>query len=599
MAIGASRALLLSLPWADYIFPSPKIGALAAYARSHGHSVDACHAHLEAAAIIGLDQYSRVVVKRIGEAYSASLLFPDRRIQILHSLSNSRREDSRIARSLRSALRNIYESIPWHSYHIVGFTVDLDQIFASLVMAKWIKQEHPHIKVVFGGHCASDHLGAAILKCFPQVDWCINGEGEIPFTRLLSCLVSKTNSFEQTVPGLIFRIDNGINMNPRTQLPTLDGLPDPDFDHYFQTLENHPLLSGRGIDCNITIEGGRGCTHRCAFCAFITLLHGYRARPSIEVAAQMERMSRRYRMTRFLFTDLRTQPENDKALFKEILRQGRDYLISYEFRADIGKPLLALMRSAGVTTGQIGIEAISSSLLRKMNKQTRFIENLQAMKFCTEMEIDHISNLMLGFPTETQKDIDESTRNIDYALAYRPPVHYCRFIVLDRSLVDTNRERFGVSDVQNDPFFSNLLPKELRDKMLFLEKSHRRRYPRPRYTKLLKRYRSWGIRYNEARKNGERPLQYFDCGDFLRIEDRREENLDITLDGAIREIYLFCDEIRSFDKIRRRFPKVPEKELRSALRKLFKLKVMYTEEDDWLSLAIHASPENRRHLPFL
>jgi hypothetical protein len=42
-----------------------------------------------------------------------------------------------------------------------------------------------------------------------------------------------------------------------------------------------------------------------------------------------------------------------------------------------------------------------------------------------------------------------------------------------------------------------------------------------------------------------------------------------------------------------------EKELRKVLRQLFKLKLMYTEDDDWLSLAIRASPENRRHMPFL
>lgn len=313
----------------------------------------------------------------------------------------------------------------------------------------------------------------------------------------------------------------------------------------------------------------------------------------------MERLSRRYRTARFHFTDLRTQPESDAALFQEIARQGRDYGIYYQFRADTDKQLLTRMRLAGVSEGQIGIEALSSSLLSKMNKQTRFIDNLQALKFCTELGIDHYSNLILGFPTETQKDIDESIRNIDYALAYRPPVRHCRFVLMDGSLVHAHPERFGVVRASNGRFFASLLPAALRDTMLFLEKSHRRRHRSPKYTKLLERHHDWAARYAASRKEGTMLLRYFDCSDFLRIEDRRAEELDITLDGAIREVYLFCDSIRSFKEIRKRFPKVPEKELRRALRRLFQLKIMYTEDDDWLSLAIHASPENRRHMPFL
>jgi len=69
----------------------------------------------------------------------------------------------------------------------------------------------------------------------------------------------------------------------------------------------------------------------------------------------------------------------------------------------------------------------------------------------------------------------------------------------------------------------------------------------------------------------------------------REAMIYISLEGYARELYLFCDSIRSFDEIKKHFPKWDEKEIKKVLNKLVKLKVMFREDDDYLSLAIRAN----------
>jgi hypothetical protein len=46
---------------------------------------------------------------------------------------------------------------------------------------------------------------------------------------------------------------------------------------------------------------------------------------------------------------------------------------------------------------QIGIEALSSRLLKKLHKGTRAIQNLEIMKNCEMLGIRNISNLILQF----------------------------------------------------------------------------------------------------------------------------------------------------------------------------------------------------------
>ena len=291
------RFLLLSLPWTDYQGPSLPIGSLAAYARSKGFDVDARHLHLEAAAQFGFNDFNRVTYDApagVGEAICAALLFPREQKALLKSAAQYIPNAHLFAKRMLKTLRKLYNRTAWKDYSLVGLTVSCEQLFSSLLMVSWIKRDFPHIRTVLGGRLVAGELGKSVLKHFGQIDWCVDGEGEKAFISLLKALQDGRRSFENEVPGLMYRCNGRIMNNPRQQLSDLSGLPDSDFDHYFQTLSTHPRLRNRDASPYIPVEAGRGCIYSCAFCSVKPFWHEHRHRPSAEVAVSIDRMSRRY-----------------------------------------------------------------------------------------------------------------------------------------------------------------------------------------------------------------------------------------------------------------------------------------------------------------
>ncbi len=593
-------AALVSLPWEDYQHPSLSVGCLAAYARSKGCKVDAFHFHLDAASRFGFGRYEAVMDSPYsGEMLCAAILFPERRKRLLRAVAPSLTASASYATRIERTLRDIFRSVEWPRYRLVGFTINHDQLFSSLLLARWIKESYPTVGIVFGGRSISGKLGEAALMSFPWIDWCVDGEGEEAFLALIKACQQGATSREPEVPGLMYRCNGGVTCNPQRQLPNLDGLPDPDFDHYFRLLNTDPRFASREIQPYLPIEVSRGCSFNCAFCSERNFFKGLRHRPPREIAASLERMYKRHQVSSIFLIAQMVTKKHCRELFQEIAGQRADYRIFTEIRADLTREDLLTMKQAGVSQVQIGLEALDSRLLRKMQKGTRLIDNLKILKYCEEAGIRHISNLMLGFPTESQAEIDRSTEAIGYALAYRPFTFFSQFALREGTLVYASPARYGIDRIDDAAIIGRHLPQTTKKHLVLWSKEFSSKQGRRSYRQLRSACARWRQKYEEAEVEGKPLLYYLDCLDSLRIEDSRDGCQSILIEGFVRDLYLFCDSIRSFKEIRKRFPKVPEKELRKVLRRLFRLKVMYTEDDDWLSLAIHASPENRRHMPFL
>jgi ribosomal peptide maturation radical SAM protein 1 len=618
------RACLVSLPWDYYQSPSIAIGGLASYARKRCYEVDARHLHLETAALFDLSSYA-VISHRypvFGEAICAALVLPDQRRQFLEFAATDIADAEDCCDRIGDCLRTTYESYDWSSFQVVGFTIHFAQLFSSLLFASWIKRDNPDIRIVLGGGCITESLGTSILEQYPHVDYCVHGDGEVALVGLLAGLEDGRGEFESGVPGLIHRAGPEVRCNPRSCLSSLRGLPDPDYDHYFQILERDSDLGGGAISPYMPVELSRGCRHRCAFCNF-TFENPYRPRPSSQVAASIRRLVQRYRTNSISLMALMIPPDQADRLFKLLISHHIDYRFFCEARAGLTKSQLETMKKAGVTEVQIGIEALNSSLLAKMNKGTRLIDNLQIMKFCEEVGIKSYSFMILGFPTETQKEIDQSAESVDYVCGYEPMREVVPFTMRGGSPASFAPEKYGISWQKTVGLFSDVtyLPHQWRTEftprqldrvdgvdhwfMDFREFNEARDYD-----PISKRIERWRVSYQQARQAGHPLLFYQDCGEFLIIEDFRhiaadgrtsgkpERRLSLILDGWQRDLYLWCDSIRPFQDIVERFPDRAPRGIQTFLGRLVKHKLMFREGDEYLSLAISGGSRTRRSVPF-
>jgi radical SAM superfamily enzyme YgiQ (UPF0313 family) len=91
-----------------------------------------------------------------------------------------------------------------------------------------------------------------------------------------------------------------------------------------------------------------------------------------------------------------------------------------EVRATTPLKELNAMRACGMREVQIGIEALSSDLLKKLRKGTSVNQNLEIMKNCEALGIRNISNLILRFPGSNEQDVAETLRALEFALPFYP-----------------------------------------------------------------------------------------------------------------------------------------------------------------------------------
>lgn len=598
--------ILVSAPWALYNRPSIQLGALKAHLRQQFPDlpVRAEHFHLRAAERIGYPLYQAVSAQTwLAESVAACLLFPEQTPRI-EEFFNRESRSSRLIReaglkqmqaTLDLACAQFIRAIDWAGCGLAGFSVSLCQMTASLYLIRRIKKQFPDLPVAIGGSTFCGESPETLRALFPEITYLIRGEGETALAELVEGLCR---------PG---RDPSALeHVSPR-QAPDLDALPVPDFDDYFALLRS--LAPAKRFFPVLPVEASRGCWWQaarksgsaggCAFCNLNLQWTGYRSKSARKVAEDIERLSSRHNVLCFSFMDNLLPRKGAKELFTRLAESGRQYRLFGEIRADTPLGQLAAMRRAGMRELQVGIEALSTTLLARMNKGTSALDNIEAMRHCEALGVHHGGNLLVRFPGSTAQEVRETLRNMEFAACFRPlkPVPFWLGL---GSPVYSRPERHGICLTGNDPRWSILFPalvvKEMR--MMIQAWSGGRAAQRGLWAPVGARVRQWRRDYARLMREpyAGPVLGYQDGRDFLVITRRGVVGAGEThrLPASSRRVYLYCRRSRSRRRIQARFPQLPADKLDVFLRMMLDKRLMFGEGDQFLSLAVpldNACPE--------
>ncbi|MBW2109608.1 MAG: RiPP maturation radical SAM C-methyltransferase, partial [Deltaproteobacteria bacterium] len=483
---------LVSMPWPLYDRPSIQLGTLKAYlaAQMPQVTVQAVHFYLKVAAEVGYDLY-RAISKRtwLAESVYAALLFPQRRERIEKIFRREARKDAtlrhmdfdQVCSRVAKASQGLINGVDWQKSDLVGFSVCLCQLTASLYAIKKIKKRFSSLPVVVGGSMFSGNQASGLVRCFPEVDFVVNGEGERPLTALVRFLNADHGTPRpSSLPAVAGRADlTGDTHQAFDQMDDLDGLPPPDYDDYFALLKS--MGPDKAFFPTLPAEISRGCWWRsgkaarkvkgCAFCNLNLQWDGYRSKQTGQVVAEIDHLTTRYQVLSVAFTDNLLPARRSKEIFQRLSTLGKDMRFFAEVRATIPYPVLKAMKDAGTHELQIGIEALSTNLLKKLNKGTTAIQNLEAMKSCEELGIAHHSNLILYFPASDAQDVEQTLRTLEFALPFQP-LRCVAFWLGLGSPGWLNPQAFGLKAVLNHPNYRALFPQEIFRHMTFMIQSY-------------------------------------------------------------------------------------------------------------------------------
>ncbi len=604
---------LFSAPWPLFNRPSIQLGTLKSYLewKSPQTKVEAHHFYLNLAEALGYSVYQAISEKTWpAEAVYGALLFPGMgekagalfRRECKRSPALKGLDFFELTQKVKSITDHYLDNLPLKGALLAGFSICLCQMTSSLYCIRRLKTRFPALPVVVGGSSFAGPSARDLLEVFPEVDFVVLGEGELPLSALAESLSQGGgHACMKGLEGVASRNQERFQGSPPPfhQLEDLANLPMPDYSEYFQVLQG--FEPQKRFFPTLLLEASRGCWWRkrqssgdfkgCAFCNLNLQWEGYRTKGPEQVVREVDETTSRHQVLSLAFAD-NVLPWGEKGeLFQRLQDCGKDLRLFGEVRARTNRPALQAMRGAGLEEVQVGIEALSTSLLKKMNKGTTVLDNLQIMRDCEELGIVNVSNLLLRFPTSDERDVDETLRTLEFVMPFRPLRKVFFWLGLG-SPIHGDLESFGIKSVFNHPHYRQILPSGVVDGMRLMVQDHRGDHAvqKKLWRPVEQALRFWQKSYERLQdKDIGRPiLSYRDGRDFLIITQRRwkEEPEVHRLRGSSRAIYLHCTTHRALKDILKRFPRLREESVSSFLGMLVDKRLMYGEKDRYLSLAV-------------
>jgi radical SAM superfamily enzyme YgiQ (UPF0313 family) len=293
-----------------------------------------------------------------------------------------------------------------------------------------------------------------------------------------------------------------------------------------------------------------------------------------------------------------------RLLFEKIIKLGRDFTFYIESRADrLTYEDYLLMKQAGFSHIQTGIETFSQNYIKKMNKGTNIINNISALKFCKENRIINDYNLVVNYPNEEDVDFIETKKTIQLFKQYIDPPRISPLIIGFESFIFSNPEKFNIENFEFIPIDKLMFPTEILEKGICYFYNYKKKEKRKNHDwdDLIDDWQKVRIQRLidglKSRSEIDKYIFYFEDGKkFLRIYDKRDtQNIRIyDLNEIERNIFLACTNIISLQELQEKFINIPDFQLMAILHSFEQKGIVYKENDQFLNLPLNISQKNIR-----
>ena len=317
--------------------------------------------------------------------------------------------------SQQSQLEFILEKAP----KVICIYTNLMTKVEVIKLIKILKTEKFGIpKIVLGGPDITYNVENYLKS---GADFLVIGEGEETTFELYNAIIKNSNFHD--VDGIAFlENDLVIQTTSRTKFKELDELPLPNREainmyNYLETWKNNHGES------SMTISTQRGCPYTCKWCSTAVYGQSYRRRPADQVAAEMKMLKEQYNPDASWFVDdvFTISHKWLTAFHEEVVKQNAQIRFECITRAErLNDEILRLLKEAGCFRIWIGAESGSQEIIDAMDRRVDVNHVKKIIQDTNAMGIETGTFIMLGYPGETEKNIQETIQYLKEA----KPTHY-------------------------------------------------------------------------------------------------------------------------------------------------------------------------------
>lgn len=285
-------------------------------------------------------------------------------------------------------------------------------IDSALKVASCVRDISPELPIVWGGPHPT-LLPEQTLEN-PLVDIVVINEGDYIFYDLVKALSG--NGDLSGVKGIGFKENGHIKINPPAALvENLDELPLPPY--HLVDVSRYSTLSIDNLP-SLDIFSSRGCPYNCGFCSTpVTSKRHWRANSVEYMISNVSLLYEKYGVRTFYFADDNFMVDLKRIdRFLDALKESgmKIYWGTQGLRVDtinrMSPELLDKIESSGCKELSVGVESANPEILGQIEKGINVDDVLRANKKLTGRNFAVKFNMIIGFPGESIKSIEETVK---------------------------------------------------------------------------------------------------------------------------------------------------------------------------------------------
>lgn len=320
----------------------------------------------------------------------------------LNSLNN---RDHLVWQSIRNIIKN-------KKPDIIGLSVMTAKYESALIVSEIAKECNSSIFVVWGGPHPTIRPDEVLQN--KSVDFAVRKEGEMTFLELCQSIKFKSYNFS-SIKGISYKKNGEICHNEdREYIQNLDMLPFPDIE---ADLNSNMYSSAQ----KSVIVTSRGCPFNCGYCGAKAIwTRRVRFRSTESIIKQIKKVTENYGSNKIFFWDdsFTVNKKRVVELCERIISEKIKIDFYITTRVDIiDYDILKIMKKAGLKAIDFGVETGSPNMLNLIDKGITQEKIIKAVTMCDKIGIIWNIFLMIGFPDETEEDINMT---LEFAKKIKP-----------------------------------------------------------------------------------------------------------------------------------------------------------------------------------
>lgn len=329
--------------------------------------------------------------------------------------------------------------------YIVISIADMTQLIPAFTLGRMLK-EKCNKPICIGGSIVTKLLETfsnhgEILDTF--CDFLSYGDGENSIVAFAGYIEGGVEIND--VPGLVYKDTSGnICVNRSTACTDLNDIADVSFDGFLldKYFSPEPVFS---------VQLSKGCYWgKCAFCDVSYSRKQYNIKSPERAVEELKTLKERYDIKNFLLSDDSVSPECYSKFSKLLIESGIKINLFSMARLESGftKEVLHDMQRAGCKMVFWGYESKSERVMALINKGINIKNRLDILSDSKEKGIWNHVAFMIGFPTETESEAEETIKAIHSAGDIIDSCYLSKFSFKKNAAISDCPGKYGISSYE-------------------------------------------------------------------------------------------------------------------------------------------------------